>query len=274
MALDIEGRRATVVIDRPSTRNAIDRPTMLRLQELLDEVEARCLRDELALVAIRGGGDRVFVSGGDLKELAAIRTHAQAEDMATTMRQVLDRFAALPVPTVAILNGHAYGGGAEVALACDFRVAVADVLIAFKQVAHAIMPAWGGVERLTSLVGRSRALDLLFTGRDVTARQASEMGLVDRVFERDEFTQGVDDFLQSLTQVPPAVAGGIKGLVDRVVPPSWPQTADQAVNAFATTWVADEHWAALRRQDEQRRRRRSGQPASAGSPRSLSEQPD
>jgi len=117
------------------------------------------------VLVVTGAGTRVFVAGGDLKELAAIRTHDDAVAMAHTMRTVLDRIATLPVPVLAAVNGDAYGGGAEVAVACDIRIAADDVRCGFNQVALGIMPAWGGIERLTALVGRGRALMLMTTGR-------------------------------------------------------------------------------------------------------------
>lgn len=256
-SLVITDRRAVLTIDRPSTRNAIDRPTMRALHEVLDEVEDRCERDEVRVLAIRGGGDRVFISGGDLKELAAIRTEPDAREMATTMRGVLDRVAGLPVPTVAVLNGHAYGGGAEVALACDLRIAAADVRLAFKQVALAIMPAWGGVERLAALVGRSRSLDLLLTGRDLAAPEAAAAGLVNYVVERADFDDAVDRLLGDLGTVPPVAARGIKNLLDRVSPPTSPTTEELGVAAFAATWISDDHWDAVERQERRRREARA-----------------
>src|SRR5215469_16636823 len=103
-------------------------------------------------LVITGAGERAFVSGGDLKELSALRTLEQAADMARRMRSICDQLADFPAPVVAALNGHALGGGAEVAVAADIRVAADDIKIGFNQSALAIMPAWGGAERLAALV--------------------------------------------------------------------------------------------------------------------------
>ena len=147
--LDRDGLVTVLTIDRPEARNAIARATMQELAGALDDVEASPAR----VLVVTGAGTRVFVAGGDLKELAAIRTHEDATAMAETMRGVLDRLATLPIPVVAAVNGDAYGGGAEVAVACDIRIAADDVQCAFNQVALGIMPAWGGIERLTALRG-------------------------------------------------------------------------------------------------------------------------
>ena len=171
--LDHDGNMAVLTIDRPEARNAIARATMRELASALDEVADSPVR----ILVVTGGGSRVFVAGGDLKELASIRTIEDATAMAETMRSILDRLATLPVPVVAAVNGDAYGGGAEVAVACDIRIAADDVRCGFNQVALGIMPAWGGIERLTALVGRGRALTLMTTGRVLGADDALRQGL-------------------------------------------------------------------------------------------------
>src|SRR5688500_5628388 len=152
--LELEQELAVITIDRPHARNAIAPETMDQLEKALDAAAGA-----KALV-IRGAGDRAFVSGGDLKELSKLRTEEQAADMARRMRTVCDQIADFPAPVVAALNGHALGGGAEVAVAADIRVAADDIKIGFNQVALAIMPAWGGAERLAALVGPGKALML------------------------------------------------------------------------------------------------------------------
>src|SRR4029077_20460381 len=114
-------------------------------------------------LVIRGAGDRAFCAGGDLKELEHMRSEADAAAMAHQMRATLDRIPQLPIPVIAGLNGDALGGGAELALACDFRIAASHARIGFAQITLGLMPAWGASERLASLVGRSRALNKLLT---------------------------------------------------------------------------------------------------------------
>ena len=125
-----------------------------------------------AALVVTGAGDRAFVSGGDLKELSALRTEQEAGAMAWRMRSICDRIAGFPTPTIAVLNGHALGGGAELAVAADIRLAADDIKIGFNQVSLAIMPAWGGAERLAALVGNSKALLLAGTGTVLGAAEA------------------------------------------------------------------------------------------------------
>lgn len=219
---------AVLTIDRPHARNAIALSTMGELEEALDAAAGA-----QALV-IRGGGDRAFVSGGDLKELAALRTLEEAAGMARRMRTICDRIAAFPAPVIAALNGHALGGGAEVAVAADIRVAADDVRIGFNQVSLGIMPAWGGAERLAALVGRSEALLLAGSGTVLSAAEAYRIGLLNRVVPRAQFDHEWRSLAQSLANRP---AGSIKQVLAGATP-------EQAIAAFADLWVSDEHWAA------------------------------
>ncbi|KGI69117.1 enoyl-CoA hydratase/isomerase family protein [Mycolicibacterium rufum] len=229
--LDIDDGLAVITIDRPHARNAISLDTMDQLDQALDGAAGA------AGLVLTGGGDRAFVSGGDLKELSALRTEEQAAAMAFRMRSICDRIASFPAPVVAALNGHALGGGAEFAVSADIRIAADDVKIGFNQVALAIMPAWGGAERLVDLVGYSRALLLAGTGRILGAHEAERIGLIDQVVPRASFDEQWRLVARSLATVP---AGQVKRIM-RGVPTT------EAVAAFARLWVSDEHWAAADR---------------------------
>ena len=229
--LELDQGLAVITINRPNARNAIAPQTMDQLgQAIVGAKGALCL-------VIRGEGDKAFVSGGDLKELSALRTEEQAAAMAWRMRSLCDELANFPAPVVAALNGHAFGGGAEVAVAVDIRVAADDIKIGFNQVSLEIMPAWGGAERLAALVGRGRALMLAGTGAVLTADQAEKVGLVDRVLPRATFETEWRSLARALANRP---AGEIKRVMSGV-------PASDAVAAFASLWVSDAHWAAADR---------------------------
>jgi enoyl-CoA hydratase len=256
---------ALIVIDRPQAHNAIGRPTMEELGVALDEIAASDAR----VVAIRGAGEKVFVSGGDLKELASIRTEQEAQAMAMTMRTLLDRVASLPVPVVAALNGHAFGGGCEVAIACDFRLACDDVKLAFNQVDLGIMPAWGGIERLQAVVGRGRALYLLTTGLPIDAATAAAWGLVEQVVPRPEFDDRLTELLERIARAPREALVGIKAAADAARPAARPELAPAATASFATTWVSEAHWSAVAAIEEHRRARARERPSTERSPDEL-----
>ncbi|MDZ7883174.1 MAG: enoyl-CoA hydratase/isomerase family protein [Mycobacterium sp.] len=224
--LELDGELAVITIDRPHARNAISLETMDELNTALDGA------DGASALAITGAGDRAFVSGGDLKELALLRTELEASSMAWRMRAICDRIAGFPGPVIAALNGHALGGGAEVAVAADIRIAADDIKIGFNQISLAIMPAWGGAERLGHLVGRSQALLLAGTGRVLEAPAAERVGLIDQVVPRAEFATSWRETAQLLARRP---AGEIKRVIKGA-------TTTEAVAAFAELWVSQEHW--------------------------------
>ncbi|GJO96568.1 enoyl-CoA hydratase [Mycobacterium marinum] len=225
---------AVLTIDRPHARNAIGLETMAQLQDALDAAAGA-----QALV-IKGAGDRAFVSGGDLKELSALRTLEDASAMAKRMRSICDQIAAFPAPVIAALNGHAFGGGAEVAVAADIRVAADDIKIAFNQVLLEIMPEWGGAERLAAVVGKSKALLLAGSGIALDAVEAERIGLVDLVFPRASFDStdgGWRSLARSLARRP---AAEVKRVINGTSP-------DEAIASFARLWVEDAHWQAAER---------------------------
>ena len=233
--LEADGDLAVITVNRPRSRNAIAPDTMDALDKALDAAA-----DAAALV-VTGAGDRAFVSGGDLKELAAIRSLQDAQAMALRMRGICDRLAAFPGPVIAALNGSAFGGGAEFATAADIRVAAHDIKIGFNQTVLAIIPAWGGAERLAKLVGRGRALLLAGTGTVLDAERAERFGLVDLVFPRAEFDEGWRSIGRSLAT---GQAREIKRLVTQN--PTTDEAAEASL-AFARFWVAQEHWDAAER---------------------------
>lgn len=137
------------------------------------------------------------------------------------------------------LNGHALDGGADVAVAADIRVACADVTIAFNQSRLAIMPAWGGAERLASLVGRSQALLLCTSGERVDAAEALRIGLVDRVYPRESFEESWRSLAARIAASP---SRSIKSVIAAAAPHHHAALETPAVAAFAALWVDDAHW--------------------------------
>jgi len=238
VVLDIQESVAILTVDRPQVRNAISPATMDALERALDAAA------DADVLVIRGRGDRAFISGGDLKELAKIRTHEAAVAMAVRMRRLCDRIATFPGPVIAALNGHALGGGAEVAVAADIRVAADDIRIGFTQATLAIMPAWGGAERLAALVGRSQALLLVTTGDRLDTAEARRIGLIDRVYPREAFEESWRALAKQIAASP---ARPIKSVIARAAPHHHPALEPSAADAFATLWTSDAHWAAADR---------------------------
>lgn len=167
--------------DRPARLNALDARTLEELAEIVGEVEAGAAR---ALI-LTGAGDRAFVAGGDLASMARMGPE-EALRFAERGHAVLDRLEALPVPTLAAVNGVALGGGCEVVLACDLVYASTRARLGQPEVNLGIIPGFGGTQRLPRRVGDLRALELLLTGEPVDAPRARELGLVLEVLAPDE----------------------------------------------------------------------------------------
>jgi enoyl-CoA hydratase len=239
--LDIDAGIAEITIDRPEARNAIAVATMDGLEAAIKEIAD----SEAAVAVIHGAGDRAFVSGGDLKEFNAIRTYDEAAAMATRMRDVLDRLTSLPVPVIAALNGHALGGGAEVAVAADLRIAADDIRIGFNQSTLGIMPAWGGAELLTALVGRSKALLAVLSGHQYDAADALELGALDLVVPRADFDERWRALATQIAGLAPGASAAIKRVISAAAPAVRADTRAVAIDAFATLWAAPAHWDAV-----------------------------
>jgi enoyl-CoA hydratase len=251
--LTLEVRRgvATLSINRPKSRNALALQTMVELGQALDEVK----RARARVLVIRGAGDKAFCAGGDLKELEHLRSEAEAAAMARRMRATLDRLPGLTIPVIAGLNGDAFGGGAELAVACDFRIAASHARIGFAQVTLGLMPAWGASERLAALVGRGRALHLLLGGKAVGADEALRLGLIEEVTPSEEFDARLNAVASSIAAAPGAAAAGIKHSVDAVRPHRNPELADATIEAFAKTWAHPAHWKAVEQMEARRKAR-------------------
>ncbi len=248
LVLEVKGGVATLSINRPKSRNALALQTMAELDQALDEVTSARAR----VLVIRGTGDKAFCAGGDLKELEHMRSESEAAAMARRMRATLDRLPKLPIPVIAGLNGDAFGGGAELAVACDLRVAASHARIGFAQITLGLMPAWGASERLAALVGRGRALHLLLSGVTIGADEALRAGLVEEVAPSEEFDVRLNSLASSIAAAPGAAIAGIKRSVDAVRPHRNPELAEATIDTFAKTWAHPAHWRAVEKMEKRR----------------------
>ena len=183
MAVEVERADgvATVTLNRPQALNAFDTPQLQRLLEAI-----RGLREERAVrcVVLTGAGDKAFAAGADIKEMAA-KSETEAMAFGRLGHAVTAAVEGLPQPTIAAVNGYAFGGGCELALACDIRLASKRAQFSQPEVELGIPPGWGGTQRLPRLVGPGRAAELIFTGRRVAADEALRIGLVNAVYPAD-----------------------------------------------------------------------------------------
>jgi len=180
LQFEVEEEIGLATFDRQPALNTLDAQTLEELAEVVGEVERGAAR---ALI-LTGAGDRAFVAGADVAELARMSA-AGARRFAERGHAVLERLERLPVPTVAAVNGHALGGGCELALACDLVYASERARFGVPEVGLGIVPGFGGSQRLPRRVGQMRALELLLTGEPVDAGRALALGLVLEVLPPD-----------------------------------------------------------------------------------------
>ena len=180
--LAIEGAVALVTLDRPRALNALNTASLLELEQAL-----RTVAQEPAVRAliVTGAGEKAFVAGADIAEMAGYGA-AQGLAFAQLGHRVLAALEGLAVPTIAAVNGFALGGGCELALACDLIYASTNARLGLPEVSLGVIPGFGGTQRLTRLVGRARAKELIFTGEPVDAAKARELGLVLEVVPQAE----------------------------------------------------------------------------------------
>jgi enoyl-CoA hydratase/carnithine racemase len=242
LVADLGQGQVRITINRPGKHNALSR----RVLSELGAAVTRCGADPATrYIVIQGAGDRYFAAGGDLVDLSAVRTPEATEQMSGDATQALDCIRLCPVPVIACLNGHAIGGGAELALACDMRMMAGHARIGYVQAKLAITPAWGGGVDLCAVVGPARALRMMSRCEMVDARTALEWGLADAVLEDGPHGTDSDMFLKPLAQHPPQVLRALKAQAAawRSGPGYQAQRAAERQRLVAT-WVHDDHWKA------------------------------
>jgi len=180
LQLDVVDRVATLTINRPEVRNAIDRQTLRELAAALDDLGGR---DDVGALVLTGAGSQVFVSGADIRMM---RERRRDDGLAAYNSQLFAAIERWPKPTIAAVNGHALGGGCELALACDLRVAADHAKFGQPEVGLGIIPAAGATQRLPRLIGLGRAKHMILTGDAITAATALEWGLVSAVVPAGE----------------------------------------------------------------------------------------
>ena len=203
---ELGGQLVTVTINRPAARNALSR----RLTAELTGVFAALAGDNrLRVVILTGAGDRAFCAGADLRErnqMRAAERTAHTEQIAALAEHV----ASLPVPVIAAVRGYALAGGAELAIACDLRVATTDAAFGFPEVRLGIFPGADGVYRLPSLVGLGLARELLFTGRQIGAEEALRRGIVDQLADPNDLLNAAGELARSIAANAPLAVRAVK----------------------------------------------------------------
>jgi len=210
LTVSVQDRIATLTVNRPDKLNALNVATIGELGSAIDELQAR---DDVAAVILTGAG-RAFVAGADISELAG-QSALEGRRLARRGQEIFRRFETSAKPTLAAVNGFALGGGCELAMACQIRIASDAAKFGQPEVKLGLIPGYGGTQRLPRLVGRGRALQVLVTGEMIDAQEAYRIGLVNRVVAGDQLLAAATAMIQQmLTNAPLGLAACID-VVDR-----------------------------------------------------------
>ena len=232
-----------VLINRPEKRNALSQAVIGEIGEVFKE-QAR--EESIVAATITGAGERCFAAGGDLKEFDELREATAVERMTKRSSAALDAIRDFPVPVIALLNGDALGGGAELAVACDMRVFASHARIAFVQGTLCISTAWGGGADLVRLVGPSCALRLLTRADLLDATAATTLGLADAAAPAGvDFTAFTADFLAPIAQRKRQVMRAFKALTNAARRnPDRTSMRALETESLVATWLHQDHWSA------------------------------
>jgi len=213
MAIDVarDGHVATVTMDRPEALNAFDHDQLEALlaafRGLRDEREVRC-------VILTGAGDKAFAAGADIKRMAGMDPQ-EGDAFGRLGHAVADAIETLPQPVIAAVNGYAFGGGCELALACDIRLCSERAVFAQPEVSLGIPPGWGGSQRLPRLVGPGLAAELIYTGRRVAAEEALRIGLVNAVHPAAALLPAARSMAEQIAANSPRAVRAAKAAISR-----------------------------------------------------------
>jgi enoyl-CoA hydratase len=189
-----KGNLAYVTLNRPEAMNAFNYDMLVELGQITEAIR---INPDIRVVIFTGSGDRAFSVGADLKERKML-TEIQVKRNVFKIGEVFSSVASLPQPTIAMMNGYAFGGGMELALACDFRIATETAVMGLTETSLAIIPGAGGTQRLPRLIGETKALELILTARRLKAAEALDYGMVTKVSEPENLIKETAEFAESM----------------------------------------------------------------------------
>ena len=202
---------ATITVNRPAVRNALTQALMGELDDAISRAE---MDDGVRALILTGAGEKAFVAGADIKEVDARDTMTELGPKSRARRDVYLRLERLHKPSIAAVNGYAFGGGCELAMACTLRIAAETAKFGQPEINLGLIPGLGGTQRLTRLVGKGRAMELILTGDPIDAREAHRIGLVNKVVAAAELMDTARALAAKLASKPPLALRAAKDAVD------------------------------------------------------------
>lgn len=203
-----------LTLNRPDKLNALNEQVLLELKEVLSTL----INDKsfsVKGVLFTGAGDKAFIAGADIKGMSQMSAQ-EAEKFGALGQDVSEMFEALPIPVVACVNGFALGGGCEMAMSCDFIYATESAVFGQPEINLALIPGFGGTQRLTRFVGMARAKELIYTGRNIKAQEAREYGLVQELFaNKEEMIAAALKFFSTIKKKSPVIVAQCKDVIQK-----------------------------------------------------------
>jgi enoyl-CoA hydratase len=209
--IDIKGKIGYLTINQPKALNALDSEVLQELNEALTEIQNNA---DIQVVIVTGAGEKAFVAGANIKEMSQ-KTPIEGMTFSELGNHVFSKLSNLKQPTIAAVNGFALGGGSELALACDIRIASETMKIGQPEVALGIIPGFGGTQRLSRLVGVAKAKELIFTGKNIKADEAEKIGLVNKVVASEELMAEAESLANQILKNAPFAVQQSKVVIDK-----------------------------------------------------------
>jgi enoyl-CoA hydratase len=202
---------ATITLNRPEALNAFSKEVVDEVLQALEDIR----NDEnTRVVILTGAGEKAFSAGADIKAMKGMNT-LKARELSLMGEKICVSLENLEKPVIAAINGYALGGGLEVAMSCDLRIASENARMGQTEINIGLIPGWGGTQRLTRLIGRTKAKELIFTGKMIDAKTAEQLGIVNLVVPADKFKETVRQFALELAQKAPVAIKIAKALINK-----------------------------------------------------------
>lgn len=202
---------ATITLNRPEAMNAISKEVVEEVIQALGDAKDD---ESIRVVILTGAGEKAFSAGADIKAMIGMNA-LRARELSLMGEKLCLAFENFEKPVIAVLNGYALGGGLEVAMACDLRIASENARMGQTEVNIGLIPGWGGTQRLTRLIGATKAKELVFTGRMIDAKTAEQLGILNMVIPADKFKETVTQFAKDLAAKPPVAIKVAKSLINK-----------------------------------------------------------
>lgn len=225
---EIKDSIAFITLNRPEKANSLSR---MLVDSLNKTVKSLACNSDVRVVVITGGGDKAFCAGADLKERETF-TEADVTEFLLKLRETFLLIENLPQPVIAVINGVALGGGTELALACDIRIASENAVLGLTEVKLGIIPGAGGTQRLPRIIGKGKAKEMILLGKRVDAYEAEKIGLVNFVAKSSELTNKIEELTNALKENAPVAMRQVKYAINKGCDTGIEQALDIELKAY------------------------------------------